>query len=256
MKTLLFLSSFILSFAGIAIAVEQTDEGNQRTELTEDELESKVGRFGEVEEIPEDFQFSKAETLLWHDDHLLNIKEPIRLYYEFIKEGSFEEGFSDSVYLEILKLNDDGTKNARLDFFTADRKQSVAPDHVTNIRGNPVLGIYMQGDIYEMDRLTEGNWRHFLKQIKISLRKEAKVERITINFNGKEYKGEKVFFSPYLNDPHRREFEKFSEKYYELLFSNDIPGSLYQIKTVIPDKENATPLILEKLTLVDAKANK
>ncbi len=227
------------------------------TPLTQEELDKHIGRYGEVEKIPEGFQFNDAEVLLWHGNHLANIEKPLSLYYEFIKSGTLEEGFSDSVYLKILELNDDGTKNAMLDFFTADRKQAVSPDNVTNITGNPILGVYMQGDIYEMNRLTDGHWKHFMKQIKISLREDAVVVPTTFRFNGKEYQGEKMYFSPYLNDPHRRDFEKYAEKYYEFIFSNKIPGSLYQIKTVIPDKSGKTkePLILETLTLVDVKNN-
>ncbi len=227
------------------------------TALTQEELDSSIGRYGEVDEIPEGFKFNDAETKLWLSDHLANIKKPVSLYYEFVKSGTFEEGFSDSVYLKILELNDDGSKNAQLDFFTAEKKQAVNADNVTGIFGNPVLGIFMQGDVYEMNRLAEGHWRYFHKQIKVSLREDAVIEPTTFSFNGKEYQGEKLFFSPYLNDPHRRDFEKFAEKYYEFIFSDDIPGTLYKITTVIPDTnaESAEPLILETLTLIDVKNN-
>ena len=223
------------------------------TPLTEEEL--KIGRFGEAEEIPEDFQFNPAEVKLWMSDHLVNIKQPLSLYYEFVKSGTLEEGFTDSVYLKILKLNEDGTKNAALDFFTAEKKQAVTPDNVTNIVGNPVLGIFMQGDVYEMGRLTEGHWRYFHKQLKVALREVAVIEPTTFSFNGKEYAGEKIFFSPYLEDPHRRDFEKYADKYYEFIFSDDIPGSLYKITTIIPAKgeETKEPLVLETLTLMDVK---
>jgi hypothetical protein len=235
-------------------ALESTPSG-KGTPLTQDELDAHFGRYGEVEEVPEDFKFNDAEVKLWLTDHLANIKQPLSLYYEFEKSGSLEDGFSDSIYLKILELNEDGTKNAALDFFTADQKQDVSADNVTNITGNPVLGIFLQGDVYEMNRLAGGHWRYFHKQIKVSLRKDAVIEPASFNFNGKEYQGEKIIFSPYLNDPHRRDFEKYAEKSYEFIFSDDIPGSLYQIKTVIPDtsKESADPLISETITLMDVK---
>lgn len=259
-----FITYIILSFCTFGIlssnvfAEERTEPvltPGGGTPMTQEEIDAKIGRFGEVEEIPEGFQFSEAETKLWLSDHLANIKEPLSLYYEFVKSGTFEEGFSDSVYLKILELNEDGSKNAMLDFFTAERKQAVLPENVTNIVGNPVIGIFMQGDVYEMNRLTEGHWRYFHKQIKVSLRKDAVVEPTVFSYNGKEYQGEKVHFSPFTNDPHRRDFEKFADKYYEFIFSDDIPGSLYQIKTIIYDKskEGADPLIQETLTLVDVK---
>lgn len=251
------LITFIACVFITSTFAEDTIENNNggKRELTREEIDASIGRMGEVEKIPEGFKFSEAEDRLWHTNHLKNIDKPMRLYYEFVKSGTYEEGFRDAVYLDIIKINDDGTKNAMLDFFSADRKQYVNPENVTNITGNPVLGIYMQGDVYEMNRLTEGHWRHFQKMIKIALRENTKVEPVSFNYNGKKCVGEKITFTPYLNDPHRSDFEKFSEKQYEFTFSDDIPGSLYQIKTIIPDSkdEKKEPLIEEVLTLVEAK---
>lgn len=258
MSRFTYLVTFILLLFSYQVNSEpDTTDENYKRELSQEETDSMIGRMGEVEEVPEGFQYSKAENLLWFSDHLKNIKQPTRLYYEFVKSGSYEEGFTDAVYLDIIKLNDDGTKNALLNFFTDERKQQVSPDNVTNITGNPILGIYMQGDTYEMNRLTEGHWRHFQKMIKIALRKQATVEPVNFQFNGKEYAGEKIHFEPYLDDPHRHDFEKFASKSYDFIFSDDIPGSLYQIKTVIsnssePEKE---PLLEEILTLVEATAS-
>ncbi|MEC7875331.1 MAG: hypothetical protein VYC15_00845, partial [Pseudomonadota bacterium] len=202
--------------------------------LSEEEIESKIGRYGEVEEIPEGFEFATAENKLWLDNHLGNITQPTSLYYEFEKSGSYEDGFIDSVFLKVVELNKDGTKNALLDFFTAERKQKIPEGNTTNIKGNPVLGIYMNGDVFDMARITGGKadrYRYFLKQIKVALRETAKIESTTFSYNGKEYQGEKIFFTPYIEDPHRRDFEKFADKYYEVVISDDIPGKLYRITT-------------------------
>lgn len=256
-KTLTTYLSLSLLIFTTNLTAETEDDDSLKRELTEEELDARIGRMGEVEEIPEGFEFSEAENRLWFEDHLKNIEQPMRLYYEFSKTGSYEDGFVDSVYLDILKVNPDGTKNASLDFFSADRKQVVHPDNVTNIMGNPVLGIYMQGDVYEMNRLTEGHWRHFQKMIKIALRETATVEEIDFEFNGKQYTGEKIHFAPYLEDPHRQDFLKFADKYYEFVFSDEIPGMLYSIKTVIPDRsgEDKEPLVKESLTLLEVSSN-
>ena len=250
----ILISTYLLIFPALVFSEPDSSEENYKRELTQEEIDSMIGRMGEVEEIPEGFQFSQAENMLWFSDHLKNIKQPTRLYYEFVKSGSYEEGFTDAVYLDIIKLNDDGTKNALLDFFTADRKQAVNPDNVTNITGNPVLAIYMQGDIYEMNRLTEGHWRHFQKMIKIALREKATIEPVHFQFEGKEYTGNKIYFEPFLNDPHRKDYEKFASKSYELIFSDDIPGSLYQITTIIRNGSGTEkePLLKEELTLLEA----
>ena len=256
-RLILLIISVSLLIPSLAFAEPDLPENKAKRELTQEEIDKRIGRMGEVEELPEGFKFSEAENRIWLADHLKNIKEPTRLYYEFVKSGTYEEGFTDAVYLDIIKLNEDGTKNAVLDFFTADRKQAVSPDNVTNITGNPVLGIYMQGDVYEMNRLTEGHWRHFQKMIKIALRQDATIEPVTFLYNGKEYQGEKISFDPFIKDPHRSDFEKFANKHYEFIFSDAIPGSLYQIKTVIRNGQdiNKDPLIEEVLRLIEAKTN-
>lgn len=243
----------VISYPVLADETESAEGNNVKQELSQEELDARIGRMGETEALPEGFSFSDAENKLWLDDHLSNIDRPVRLYYEFVKSGSYEEGFTDAVYLDIIKINEDGTKNAVLDFFTAARKQAVSQENVTNIRGNPVLAIFMQGDVYEMNRLTEGHWRHFQKMIKVALRESASVEPVTIEFNGEKVKAEKISFSPYLKDPHRRDFEKFAQKTYEFIFSDEIPGSLYQIKTVVQDPAGSGngPLIEESLTLME-----
>ncbi len=253
-KNILLIPVFLFLFSQQVLAEEEIDENEHKRPLTQEEIDASIGRMGDVEEIPADFKFSDAEHIMWQTEHLHNISKPTRLYYEFSKTGTYEEGFNDSVYLDIVKVNDDGTKNAILDFFTGDRKQPISPDNVTNISGNPVLGIFMQGDVYEMNRLTEGHWRHFQKMIKIALRESATVSPVTFEFNGQQIKGDKIVFSPYLDDPHRPDFEKFANKSYELIFSDQIPGELYEIKTVIKDAqdEQKEPLIQEKLILVEA----
>ena len=90
---------------------------------------AELGRIGEPVAVdPDKFKFSEAETKLWMDNHLKNIDHPVRIYYEFTKTGSYEDGFNDSVYLDILKINKDGSKNAALQFFSADRQQPAKPE--------------------------------------------------------------------------------------------------------------------------------
>ncbi len=252
-----FLILFFIFFAStVPTAIADETVKKPARGLTQEELDASIGRFGEVEKIPEGFKFSDAEARLWLTDHLQNVDKPGRLYYEFVRTGSYEEGFTDSVFLDIVKINEDGTKDALLEFFSNERKQKFSEDNVNDIRGNPVVGVYMQGDIMEMGRLTNGHWRHFQKRIKIALRK-ATIEPIIFEFNGNQYDGEKISFSPYLNDPHRSDFSKFANKRYEFILSEQIPGSIYQIRTVIPDNSGKgepekEPLIEESLTLIDA----
>jgi hypothetical protein len=216
-----------------------------------------IGRMGDPAVVdPSEYEFSDAETRLWLADHLKNIERPARLHYEFQKTGSFEEGFVDSVYLDIVEINADGTKNAEMQFFTGPRAQGFGSENVTEITGNPVLGTYLGGDIDELNRLTgaaadaRGRWRYFQRRIKLALAESATIEDITVNFQGRQVQAQRITITPFTKDPHRSEFEQFAEKRYEFVLSDEIPGTIYQIRTLVPGANGATaPLIEETLTL-------
>ena len=245
--TLCSLCALWLIFAPVAYA-EEAEDGTEVKGAT-------LGRMGDPVAVdPETYEFADAETKLWLDNHLRNIDSPGRLYYDFVKRGSFEEGFSDAVYLDILKVNGDGSKDADLEFFTADRQQNARRDNLAGVRGNPVLVVYMQGDVYEMNRLTNGSWRYFQRAIKMAFADGAKIEPVTFEYDGAQVSGEKISITPFLNDPRRRQFAQFAPKLYEFILSEQVPGTLYSIKTIIPDSSpDKEPLIEEILTLQSAE---
>ncbi len=198
----------------------------------------------------ETFEFSNTENKLWMDKHLHNIKQPARLHYEFEKTGSYEEGFIDDVYLDVVKINNDGTRDTVLEFFTAERKQLVSPDTVTHVSGNPVIGKYLTGDTYEMNRLTGGNWKYFLRELKLAMADNNESEIVTVRLSDEQHKAEKITLLPFESENNKLRLKEFSDKRYEFILSDEIPGKLYQIRTVINDAKNPDePLIEEVLTL-------
>jgi len=247
------LAILLLALSQIAAAQDSGKSNNNKDEVEVNG--ATLGRVGEpVASNPDKVHFSEAESKLWLTNHLKNIDKTGRLYYKFVKSGSYDGSFKDSVYLDILKINKDGTKDTNLKFLTGPRRQPVAPSNLEGVKGNPILGIYMQGDIYEMNRLTHGSWRYFQKRIKLAFAHKAKVEPVTFKYKGDKVKGEKITVQPYLHDPHRSAFKKFADKTYEFILSKQIPGSVYQIKTVVPDKSHpdGKPLIEEELTFQKA----
>ena len=222
-------------------------------EAIEGELKPQIGSMDDSGMVDADeYEFSHAENKLWRDKHLLNIEQPARLHYEFEKTGSYEDGFTDDVYLTIVEVNEDGTRNTVLDFFSNEQKQKVSPSNVEKITGNPVIGIYLQGDVYEMSRLTEGGWKYFHRQIKLAISDSNISEPVTVELDGNQYEGEKIVLLPYENIDKKIRLKEFSDKRYEFILSDEIPGKLYQIKTVINDAENPdAPLMVETLTLTN-----
>ncbi len=206
-------------------------------------------------EKQEEVVFSEAETLIWMTNQLETISAPMTLHYDFKKRGALEKGFDDVVEFIIDKVHDDGMKSASLKFFTGERNFNVPPVEKTDV--NPILKVYLQGDVYEMNRLTdpEGTsrerWRYFQRRIKFALADTAEVKQVNFDFNGKQFAGRKVVFRPYVNDPKRNLFEAFAGKQYEITVSDELPGYLYKIRTFVPGPEGESiPLVEEELTLV------
>ena len=190
-----------------------------------------------VEGAAESNELSKAETLLWMTDQLSAVNDPVEIRYEFNRTGTFDPGFTDTVRFIVHAVK-------------------VAPVENTTI--NPVLKVYLQGDVYEMNRLTdpEGKsrerWRYFQRRIKLALAEIATVEDVLVTFDDIDYSAKKIEFSPYLNDPKRRLFEPFSGKAYTIILSKDLPGYIYSIESVVPgERSNALPLIRDRLELIE-----
>lgn len=202
---------------------------------------------------------SAAEDLLWMGDQLKSIDKPTKLKYEFNKTGSFEEGFKDSVEFNITDIRSDGMKSATVNFFTGQRNLPVPP--YESINGNVLLAIFLQGDILEMKRFTEIGSRFFQQKIKYALATSAKMTDVEIDFNGAKVPGKQVTITPYADDPKaetNERFLKFKDKTYTFTVSDQIPGFLYSIHTVVPPTKDAAdpsqPLNEELLRLSAVEA--
>lgn len=200
-------------------------------------------------------KFSEAETRMWMTDQLRSITHPMNLHYEFHKTGSFEPGlnFDDEAELSVETLNADGSKNGTLLFFFG------AHTPMDNSTVNPLLGHYLYADVSNMNRLTDPDgqarerWRYFHRAIKVALAESATVKATTFEFDGRSWKGHEISFAPYAKDPKRTLFEKFADKRYAVVVSDDLPGYLYRIETLIPGDGSAQPMIREVLQLTSVK---
>lgn len=197
-------------------------------------------------------QFSEAETRMWMTDQLRTVAGPSTLHYEFERSGSFdpEANLRDKVRLDVLKLNQDGSRDVKLQFF----QQNRFPVETLTI--NPVLRTFLEGDVNEMAVLTDPTgkavtrWRVFMRSIKLALAETALVKPVDFEFAGQTWRGHEISFVPYANDPHRGQFEKFAGKRYRVVVSEELPGYIYRIETEVPPEKGGTePLLREVLQL-------
>ncbi|HEY8553184.1 MAG TPA: hypothetical protein VIL43_01440 [Burkholderiales bacterium] len=195
-------------------------------------------------------QVSLAETLLFESDHLASIREPLSLHYAFETRGSLQPEYRDDVEVKI-DVAADGGKRVTTRYFTGARQRDFPT--IEHARGNPVLLYFLDRDIRQMQRLTGGNSLYFQKHIRFALADKAEVRPVRFRYNGAETAGREIRITPYADDPNNVRYRELAGKRYVFILSDAIPGSIYQVRTVVPDGE-AGVLIEESLTFQRASA--
>lgn len=195
----------------------------------------------------EEKPLSAAEKRVFLDDQLGNLGQSATLEYTFRKSGTLEEGFDDSVVIEVRTGEKEQGRVVRAAFLSGPR--SIALPEVTNAEGNPVVMYFLERDVRQMERLTSGKQNFFRRRIRLALADTAQVRTVSIRLDGREITASEVTIQPYLDDPVRQRLAKFEKKTYTFVVSDQVPGGVYQLRTtVLADDTQGAPLMDELLT--------
>jgi len=196
--------------------------------------------------------FSAAEQALFIDNHFGKLKPPVTLHYGYRKSGTLEAAFDDKVDLK-LAPQADGTCCAASARFLTGAREMRQPD-IESAQGNPAILYFLERDIHEMQRLTQGKANYFRKRIRMAVYQGASMRNLTLQYRGRPVAVREFSISPYLDDPNRSRYEKLANKQYLFLLSDSVPGGLYGIRTRIDGESvDAPPLLLEEMILDGAE---
>jgi hypothetical protein len=173
---------------------------------------------------------SRAETLLFMTPHLKDVQPPSRLHYAFHKSGTLEEGFSDTVDIDITGQPDGGKKSA-VRFFSGARQVNFP--EIEHVVENPVLMFYLEREIREMSRLTGGKPNYFRKRIRTALADSARIKDIDIHVGDRTMRAQQITISPYEADPDRGRYERLANKSYVFTLCETVPGGVYEMRGVV-----------------------
>jgi hypothetical protein len=214
--------------------------------------------FGQAKAPAEGEQaISEAERRLFMTPHLKALPVPSALEYTFSRKGSFEKTFEDTVVVGIKASGK--AKSVHVEFLSGDRKFAL-PD-VEDAQSNPVILSFLERDIRDMNRITRGPINYFRQRVRMALAEEAKLQQVTVNYGGKDIKATEIMLTPYENDPRRARFDRFSNKTYIFTVSEQVPGGVYQMRTILnerqdkakPGESSVSPMIAETLTFAGVK---
>ena len=199
--------------------------------------------------LPTAAQQTEAQKVIFATPHLENIVVPGTLVYDFRRSGTMEGSLEDKVSVVVTKVREDNRKTFEFDFLSG--KNHRAYDGVGPMRGNPLIMLFLEWDVEQMNRLTGGAPPYFRDRIRAAFRDAGNVTPTTFDHDGKSYKGTLVSVLPFENDKNlnRPKFKPFGRKVYEFLFSQSVPGGIYRIRAHTPVDENSdAPLHEESVT--------
>ena len=200
-----------------------------------------------------DQTFSTAETLLFLTDHLGKLPAQAVLRYSYEKAGTLESAQHDDMRMAVAAPAHGTGRQVHLDYPSA-LTQMQLPD-IAAATGNPVILFFLEHDLREMQRLTGGQAAYFRKRVRMALADAAEVVPVTLDYGGQHLAGQQITIQPYRVDPLRSRFEKLADKSYVFTLCDQIPGSVYRLRSIVPappGRDDAPPLIEETITFLGA----
>jgi hypothetical protein len=218
--------------------------GSAFTVLAADAPQGNVA--GSAAKAPEQ-PLSPAEIRLFMSEQLKNLpNRDAVLNYKFSKSGSYESGFEDKVTLQVSAPDTkaDGARKVSTEFMTGEHKKEMPP--VDNAHGNPVIMYFLERDVLEMKRITGGSPNYYRKLIRLALVDAKEIKPVTVKWNGKDIKAEEIVIDPFKDDPAKARYTRFANKTYSFIVSDQVPGNVLSLKTVMREGSNTGKVMIEE----------
>lgn len=177
--------------------------------------------------------FSEVNNELFDKAHLKNIVEPIKLRYRYEKQSFVDGDREDTIDMTVTNIRPTGRRDSHFEFFTGEHNRPYLDRE--NQQGNGVFVLYLEFDIHELERLTGGDWPYFQRKIRWALAAGADKKEVDIEYEGKTIKGVQYTIQPFINDPKNSRYSLYAGKYYMFTLSEEIPGEVYEVRTIVPD---------------------
>ena len=190
---------------------------------------------------------SAAEQRLFADPHLGNLPAAATLRYSYRKNEAGQAAVDDEV---ILTAHEEGARRrvVQVDYLHGERH--LALPEVEQAINNPVILYFLESDVRAMRRRLGGQENYFRRRIRLALAEHAQLDAVSFSYAGKPAQGTRVVVQPYVDDAQQERFQGLARKSYVFTLSEQVPGGVYELRTVVDDPAAAgKPLVEEILTL-------
>jgi len=188
---------------------------------------------------------SPAQTLLFETPHLQNVTQPGTLTYAWVREGS--PPVSDTVAVQVRKVNADGTKDLAFSYLTGPRR--VEFPQLDHFRGNPLLMLTLERDVLEMKDQLGVSVAYFRNKMRDAFVTQASVAPGTFLLGGTAVPAQVVTLRPFEHDSRLERMSQVQAKTYTFVLSDAVPGGIAEIRIAMPpDAAMGAPAFEQRTT--------
>lgn len=173
----------------------------------------------------ESSELSEAEIEIFMKDRLGALELPTQLHYRVTRRGSLEPEFDQSADLTLTL--DGGRTTSKVNFLSGEQRLELPS--IGNPTGNPILLHFLEREVRELSRLTGGSTNYYRKRIRMALANQEQVVDTRIDVGGRSVPARLIRIRPYHDDPARARYETFANRYYEMAFSEQVPGGIVRL---------------------------
>ncbi|MDO9599114.1 MAG: hypothetical protein Q7J47_15465 [Azoarcus sp.] len=189
---------------------------------------------------------SPAEQRVFTDPHMDGLPPASTLRYDYRRHEAGQPPVADEV---ILTTQHDAQRGrvTQVDYLHEDR-HLVLPE-VDQASSNPLILYFLEADVRTMRARLGGQENYFRRRIRLALAESAQLSELAVSYGGKTVQATQVLIQPYVNDELQARFQGMAHKSYLFTLSPQVPGGVYELRTVVEDAAAGAPRVEEVLTL-------
>ena len=191
---------------------------------------------------------SAAEQAIFMDKHLSGLKAPVTLQYSYRRSGTDETAFEDRVALRLRAGPGGACCAAEADFLSGEQRLELPAIELAE--ANPVVLYFLEREVREMQRLTQGQQNYFRKRIRMAVYQDAQLNDREVYYRGRPVAAREIVIRPYSQDPLRARYESLADKHFVFTLSAAVPGGVVALRSEVDaPRRPAPPTHLEELLL-------
>jgi hypothetical protein len=194
-----------------------------------------------------------APIVYIHDNkHLANTKQGDVITYHFKRTSSMPQvlggSFSDDITVKVTAEKPDGVKDVDMQIYSGDRAREL--QRMEGRKSNPIFLVYFNQVLSTYGSLSGGTGPYLWRAFSTALEKDAKMEPVTFDYDGKKVEGYRIAVAPYAKDDRAAKMEGWESAKFDIVVSDHVPGQVVQLVSNYQSKYD-DKLTLEERYILD-----